>query len=249
MSEEIKKLFNQILSEIELPNGFAALDRFGSLRSVDAKVREVKMLLSSSNFSPQLLEEMQSDEDFNANSRRVRLEALSNYCKTALRFLDSGALEQKKKINPVPDISKLTSIMPKLEDSIKNRWIEAQKCQHIKSYLASIILMGSILEALLLARASMSPSDSYQAKCAPKDKSGKNIAIHDWNLNTLINVAVELNWLKTDRGKFSHALRESRNVVHPWVEVSTKANFDEATCKTSWEVLSASVNDLLASIR
>jgi hypothetical protein len=248
MSDKAKEFLKRILSEIQHPNGNAAIDRFGSLRDVDAKVREVKMLLGTPGFPSQLLEEMQRDGDFEANSRRVRLEALANYCRSALRFLDSGVVEQKKRILPAPDISELTAIMPNLEDSINSRWLEAQKCQYVESYLASIILMGSILEALLLARASMSPSESYQAKCAPKDKKGKSVAIHDWNLNTLIDVAVELNWLKTDRGKFSHALRGSRNAVHPWVEVSTNANFDEATCKTSWEVLKASVNDLLASI-
>ena len=108
--------------------------------------------------------------------------------------------------------------------------------------------MGSILEGLLLARASKSPADSYRASCVPKDREGKAKPIHDWSLSTLIDVAVDLGWIKTDRGKFGHALRESRNVVHPWQEISSRANFDEATCRTSWEVLTASVNDLLASL-
>jgi hypothetical protein len=73
------------------------------------------------------------------------------------------------------------------------------------------------------------------------------LAIQDWSLNSLIDVAVDVRWIKIDRGKFSHALRESRNVVHPWVEATTGANFDLATCRTSWEVLQASVDDLLAS--
>ncbi len=107
--------------------------------------------------------------------------------------------------------------------------------------------MGSVLEALILARALLSPETAFRARKAPK-KSEKSVAIQDWTLNQLVNVAVEVGWLKTDRGKFSHALRESRNVVHPWVEVSTRANFDEATCKTSWEVLKASVDDLINSV-
>ena len=82
----------------------------------------------------------------------------------------------------------------------------------------------------------------------PKNKMGKVPAIQDWNLNTLIEVAVDCGWLKSDRGKFSHALRESRNVVHPWVHVTTRANFDESTCLTSWEVLKASVRDLMESM-
>ena len=53
-------------------------------------------------------------------------------------------------------------------------------------------MMGSVLETLLLARCSMNPAESYQTKRAPKDKNGNDIPIHDWNLSTLIDVAVEV---------------------------------------------------------
>lgn len=107
--------------------------------------------------------------------------------------------------------------------------------------------MGSILEGLLLARAQLSVSDAYRASRAPKDKTGKPIAVQDWTLSALIDVAVEVGWLKVDRGKFSHALRESRNVVHPWQAVMSRTVFDSATCTTTWHVLDSSTGDLLAS--
>lgn len=100
-----------------------------------------------------------------------------------------------------------------------------------------------------MARALIGQSEAFRSKSAPRKKDGSNIPINSWTLNTLIDVAVELEWLKIDRGKFGHALRESRNIVHPWAHVSTKANFDEATCKTCWHVLNASVDDLLSSIQ
>jgi hypothetical protein len=74
------------------------------------------------------------------------------------------------------------------------------------------------------------------------------VAVHEWSLNTLIDVAVSSGWLKTDRGGFSHALRQSRNIVHPYEHARSRADFDEATCKVCWQVLNASVDDLLASI-
>jgi len=238
------------MEEITLFGGPAATDKFSGLRAVDAKVREARMVLSSTTgLPPNFLTEMEADEDFQANSRRVRLEALANYIKNALKFLNAGGVStNKKQIIAPPDITKLTVIIPGLGDVINERWREAQKCQHIKAYTASIILMGSVLEALLLCRANSSPSEAYQSSKAPKDKNGKTPAIQDWNLNTLIEVAVERKWIKTDRGKFGHALRESRNIVHPWVQATTQANFDEATCQTSWIVLKASVSDLLASM-
>lgn len=109
--------------------------------------------------------------------------------------------------------------------------------------------MGSILEGLLLARVSLNPAPAYRSSRSPKDKAGNQVPYPEWNLNALVEVAVDVGWLKTDRGKFGHALRESRNIVHPWAEIAANANFDESTCATSWEVLKASVNDLLASIR
>lgn len=246
-SARAKALIQTILSEVTESNGSAAIARFPTLRSVDAKFKELELILSESA-ATSLLERMKSDEDFLANSRRVRLEALANYCSTALRFFDGGLVTQKRSLFRGPNLSALTGSLPNLEPVIQERWLDAQKCQHAKAYLASVILMGSILEALLLARCSMSPGPAYQAKAAPRHKDGSSKAIHEWTLHNLIEVAVELRWLKSDRGRFSHALRESRNVVHPYEQARSGANFDEHTCKTSWHVLNASVEDLLASL-
>ena len=247
--QQALKLLNGILREIEFSPGMARTSDFGGLRAVDAKVKEAKMILSGvSGLPDSLVSDMDSDPNFEANSRRVRLESLAEYIRSAIKFLNAGGVTKpKKKIYPAPDVSKLTHTLPNLKEAIERRWKEAQKCQHTQCYTSAIIMMGSILEALILARALLSPEISYRATKAPK-KNGKSPAIQDWNLNQLVDVAVEVQWLKTDRGKFSHALRESRNVVHPWVEVSTRANFDEATCKTSWEVLKASVDDLIQSV-
>ncbi|HLH55676.1 MAG TPA: hypothetical protein VKY92_18900 [Verrucomicrobiae bacterium] len=216
---------------------------------MDAKVRELRLLLHSLPESADALKnELEGDSDFSENSRRVRLEAVANYCRTALKFLDSGLIEKAKPLIQAPDLTKLTGSNLALHKIIADRWIEAQKCQHSEAYLASVILMGSILEALLLSRAVASMADACHSSRAPRDKTGQVKQVHDWNLNALIDVAVELGWLKVDRGKFSHALRESRNVVHPWQHAAIKADFDEATCKTCWHVLNASVEDILKSI-
>jgi hypothetical protein len=247
---QAQRLLKEALTEIALPNGNAATDRFSGLREVDAKVREVKMVLGGVDGLPSnLLSSLESDIDFQANSRRVRLEALAGYIRSALKFLETGAFEKPKKIiHPPPDFSRLTSSVPGLREEIDRRWREAQKCVHIEAFTSSVILMGSILEGLLLARAQLSISTAYQSQRAPKDRTGKPLPVQDWTLSALIDVAVDVGWLKSDRGKFSHALRESRNVVHPWQAVLTKAAFDEATCKTTWLVLDSSSEDLLASL-
>jgi len=242
-----KALIGDLLREVASEGGQALTENFSGLRAVDAKVREAKMVLREAGANA-LLDQMETDSDFEANSRRVRLEALANYCRTAMKFFDTGALQPRKQLFKAPDLTKITQIMPGLEPIIQARWVEAQRCQHSGAFLAAVILMGSILEALLLSRCSMSPSDAYQSAAAPKDRNGRSVAIHDWSLSTLIDVAVSRTWLKTDRGEFSHALRQSRNIVHPYEHARTGANFDESTCKVCWQVLNASVDDLIGSV-
>jgi hypothetical protein len=116
-----------------------------------------------------LLAAMTNDIDFQANSRRVRLEALAVYIKSAIKFTDTGAFEKPKKIiHAPPDFSPLTSSIPGLTDEINRRWREAQKCVHVEAYTSAVILMGSILEGLLLARAQMSAAVAYQSPGRPK---------------------------------------------------------------------------------
>lgn len=247
--ESNKQLIQKLLKEVTRTDGSAPVDAFPSLRSVDAKVREFKLLLNGLPPTADPLKKAFDDDiDFTANSRRVRLEALAHYCRTAIKFLEGGIIQQAKPITKAPDLSKLTATNPAILKIIEDRWIEAQKCQHADAHLSAVILMGSILEALLLARVILNIASANRAANAPKDKQQNVRPVQDWKLSTLIDVCVELKWLKVDRGKFSHALRESRNVVHPWQHATIQADFDEATCKTCWHVLNASVEDLISSL-
>ncbi|MCG7929500.1 MAG: hypothetical protein N0E44_05545 [Candidatus Thiodiazotropha lotti] len=157
------KLLNGVLSEVESSPGIARTDDFYGLRAVDAKVKEARMILSGVNGLPDtLVKDMDSDSNFEANSRRVRLETLAEYVRSALKFLNAGGVTKpKNQIYPAPDVSNLTSTLPHLKESIDRRWKEAQKCQYTQCYTSAIIMMGSILEALLLSRALLSPETAY----------------------------------------------------------------------------------------
>jgi hypothetical protein len=247
VNPQITQHIAKLLTEIAASDGSALTDRFASLRAVDAKVREAKLLLGQLQ-ARQLVDALNADADLQVNSRRVRLEALANHLRTAQRFVSTGVLDKKKQIFRGPSLVRLTQSMPDLEPIIQARWLEAQKCQVAGAYVAAVVMMGSILEALLLARCSHSPAIAYQAKSAPKDKAGKSIAVHDWSLSALIDVCLDAGWIKSDRAGFSHALRQSRNIVHPYEHARAGANFDEATCQVCWQVLNSSVDDLLQSV-
>jgi hypothetical protein len=163
-SQQALSLLKGIQSEIEFSPGVARTDDFGGLRVVDAKVKEARMILSGvSGLPDSFVKDMGSDANFEANSRRVRLETLAEYIRSAVKFLEAGGVSKpKKQIIAPPDYSKITQIMPGLQEVIDSRWREAQRCQHVKAYTGAIILMGSVLEALLLCRASTSPG---KARC------------------------------------------------------------------------------------
>jgi hypothetical protein len=100
-----KTFISGLLMEIADDTGQARTDSFLGLRAVDAKVREAKMVLRDAGVQA-LLDEMDRDSNFEANSRRVRLETLAQYCRTALKFFETGAVQQSKQVFRGPDLTK-----------------------------------------------------------------------------------------------------------------------------------------------
>lgn len=128
--------------------------------------------------------------------------------------------------------------------TLKQRFDEIQKCLKAKASLAVIFLCGSTLEGILLGTAIKYPQKFNQANGAPKDKSGKIFQFHEWNLNSLIEVSKEIGLLGEDVKKFSHALRDFRNYIHPYQQASSNFNTDEHTAKICWQVLKAAIDQL-----
>lgn len=121
---------------------------------------------------------------------------------------------------------------------------EIKRCLSLKAPLAVIFLCGSTLEGILLGTALKYPKQFNQAKAVPKNTENKVKQFHDWTLNDFINVAYELSLLKEDVRKFSHSLREFRNYIHPFQQVSSRFDPDEHTAKISWQVLKAVIFQL-----
>ncbi len=128
---------------------------------------------------------------------------------------------------------------------MEQRWAEAEKCVNSGAYLASIIIMGSLLEGLLFSVLMRMPKEANLSKVAPKDsQTGKVKKFQDWSLNDMIEVAHTEGWIDLDVKKFSHSLRMFRNLVHPYEQMVLKANPDQDTCNICWLVVQAAVNDL-----
>jgi len=121
------------------------------------------------------------------------------------------------------------------------RLTEANQCLRSNCPLAVIFLCGSILEGILLGVALQNPQEFNQASNSPKDKSGKVKTFHEWSLSQFIDVACELGFLKLDVKKFSHALRDFRNYIHPYQQMTSRFQPDKHTAEICLQVLKAAI--------
>jgi hypothetical protein len=135
------------------------------------------------------------------------------------------------------------------EQVINQRLEEIKKSLNNESSLAVIFLCGSTLEGLLLHIATQNPQKFNTSKSAPKDKGGKIKQLHDWTLDSLINVAHEENFIKLDIKKYAHALKDFRNYIHPRQQASQNFNPDKHTAEISWKVLQATIANLTGNRR
>jgi hypothetical protein len=110
--------------------------------------------------------------------------------------------------------------------------------------------MGSMLEGMLFAIIQKYPEDANKSKSSLKDSdTGKVKLFQRWTLSEMINVAHELDWIDLDVKKFSHSLREFRNLIHPYQQLVEETYPDEDTSGISWLVVQAAANDLAKLIK
>lgn len=140
----------------------------------------------------------------------------------------------------IPNIQKLP-VEPLAIPIIESRLAEARIALSAKAHLSVIFLCGSVLEAVLLGAAQKEPARFNAAKASPKAKDGSVKPLHEWSLAQFIDVACEIDLLKPDVKKFSHGLRDFRNYIHPYEQMSSGFTPDEHTAKVCFQVLKAAL--------
>ena len=128
-----------------------------------------------------------------------------------------------------------------IADILNIRFQEIKKCLNADAPMSVIFLCGSTLEGILLGIALKFPREFNMSIAAPKDKEDKVKTFPNWTLNNLIDVACEVGFLNEDVKKFSHSLRDFRNYIHPYEQMSSNFNPDNHTAKISWHVLKAAI--------
>jgi hypothetical protein len=139
----------------------------------------------------------------------------------------------------IPNVRKLPiddSVVPIVE----SRLDEAQKALRVGAHLSVIVLCGSILEAVLLGKARQEPGLFNSAIGSPRS-DGKVNRFRDWTLANFIDVASDIGVLKADVQKFSHGLRDFRNYIHPYQQISSDFTPDEHTAKVCFQVMRAAL--------
>lgn len=126
---------------------------------------------------------------------------------------------------------------------LRKRIEEISLCFNSKAWLSAIILAGSTLEGMLLGVALKNPKIFNCTNSSPK-KEGKVKQFHEWSLSNLIDVATEAGLLYEDVRKFSHSLRDFRNYIHPYEQMSSQFYPTEHTAKISLQVLNAAIYQL-----
>lgn len=140
----------------------------------------------------------------------------------------------------IPNVRKLP-IEATVIKIIEGRLNEARATMGAGAYLSTIFLCGSVLEAVLLGAAQNEPALFNRASASPKTVDGSVKRFHDWSLAQFIDVACEAGLLKPDVKKFSHGLRDFRNYIHPYEQMSSGFMPDEHTAKVCFQVLKAAL--------
>lgn len=133
-------------------------------------------------------------------------------------------------------------------DVLNKRVDEIEKTFSSAAYLSTILIAGSTLEGVFLGLASSYPRAFNTVKSSPKNRDGKVQPFHDWNLAAFIDVAKDLELIQLDTYKFSHILRDFRNYIHPYQQMSSGFTPREHTAKICLQVLKATITEIKLNI-
>lgn len=113
-----------------------------------------------------------------------------------------------------------------LRELLEVDWKEAQTVHAAKAWKSCVILCGSILEGMLfdiIGRDEPKALAAYATIRSRDPRIGKAVtSVRDLTLNSMVEVANELKMLPPGPFHLSHALRHSRNLVHPEKQLREK---------------------------
>jgi hypothetical protein len=147
-------------------------------------------------------------------------------------------------INPGPAPDFLPMISDRgLAKQMHVLWEEAVLSYNASAHLATVVMLGSLLEGALLGKVLDNRADAHRANAAPKDQQGTVRPLDKWRLNDFILVATECQWIHETRIDFVDVLRDYRNLVHPF-KAKDGYHIDKGTATICWQVVTEALRDL-----
>lgn len=130
----------------------------------------------------------------------------------------------------------------KYAEIMENRWKESEKTEIAEAWLATIVILGSILEGLLLYKIK---SDNETSNRVYKEIFGTTKPYKDWTLEAMIMVCHKSNWISRDVKGFSDGVKEYRNFVHPWKQLENNLDMPTSqSCNISRDVVKIVLDEL-----
>jgi len=124
---------------------------------------------------------------------------------------------------------------PALATVIQQRLDEARLCHNCGAYIATVIMLGSLLEGVLVSAVG-------ERLTGPPPRS-----LDRMGLQELIQLAHREGWIQVDVKMGSELIRSYRNLVHPRAQVRMGAPPDSDTVDICWPIVNATLNDIAAT--
>jgi hypothetical protein len=148
-----------------------------------------------------------------------------------------------------PDFAQLVKD-PQMKTLLEKRWAECNLCVAAGAPLATIVMVGGFLEALLLGRVNreINKASIFTAAAAPRDKNGKTRTLSEWTLQNYIDVAHELKWITVTTKDVGDVLRDYRNYIHPYKELSQQVSLTTPDAALLWVIGKTIARQVLSSV-
>ncbi len=211
-----------------IKNAFAVIDYIGRIDELDSTIADFNQYLAFDKWK------------LIRDNENITFQKLDKVVVKNDKPVDFTSEDYFLKQTFIVDISQL-GLESFVSEIISKRLKEVEICVRNDAPLSSVIMIGSILEGILLGIATSYPQIFNRALCAPKDKEGNVLCFQKWTLNSFIEVASEIGFLKEDVKKFSQVVRDFRNYIHPYSQMSNRFSPDKQTALICFQVLKAAI--------
>ncbi len=156
-----------------------------------------------------------------------------------------SALSQEAVSSPFRDLG----FDPEFTANLQFRWEEAARCRAARAWLAVTVLHGSILEAILLAALRQNDAEAKASSKWPKNAGVGPDALDALGLSSLLNIAADIGLIEPTLAGYGHALRDTRNLIHPLKQIKENKYPDTTIADISTRVVQGVIASLSGEAR